>query len=93
MQHITSHMAVITIKPQRLICRGWVFPVFLGITALTPKPERFLVRNDPEAVFFGCRTFSTHLGWFREELEDRIRELFLRWVIAIVGHELVHDGP
>ncbi len=30
---------------------------------------------------------------FAEDLKDRIRELLLRRIVPIVGHELVHDGP
>ena len=30
---------------------------------------------------------------FSKEPEDRIRELLLRCVVAIVGDALVHDGP
>ena len=32
MPHITSHITIISTKPQLVICLGWVFPCFSGLT-------------------------------------------------------------
>ena len=52
------------------------------------------MRYDPEVVLsLATEGFPFVRDGFTEELEDRIGELLLRRVVAIVGHELVHDSP
>ena len=60
---------------------------------LTANPK-FLVRYDTEVVrHLAAEGFPLVRDGFAEELEDRTRELLLRRIVAIMGHELVHHSP
>jgi hypothetical protein len=44
-------------------------------------------------VCYEAEVFPFIWNGFAEEGEDSLSELFLRWVMAIMRHVLVHDGP
>ena len=66
---------------------------FSFIPPLLQNPK-LLVFDDPEAVGdLASEGFPLVRDGLPEEPQDRIRELLLCWVMAIVCHALVHDGP
>lgn len=55
---------------------------------------KFVVCDNAEAVrHLGAEGFPFFGQGFSKEPQDRIRELLLRLVVAIVSDALVHDGP
>lgn len=49
---------------------------------------------DPEVVsHLASEGFPFVQDGFAKEFQDRIGELLLRRIVAIVGHALMHDGP
>ena len=59
-----------------------------------PQNPKFVVCDAPEVVrHLAAEGFPFFGQGFSKEPQDRIRELLLRRVVAIVGDALVHDGP
>jgi hypothetical protein len=66
---------------------------FIIILQLLQNPK-FVVCDDPEVIRdLASECFPLILGGLSEEVQDRIREVFLRGVMLVVGHTLVHHRP
>ena len=82
-----------------MMLSGWLenYPALAMAYEIIPpllQNPKFLVRYDPEVVrHLAAEGFPLVRDGFAEELEDRTRELLLRRIVAIMGHELVHHSP
>ena len=67
---------------------------FFFIIPRSPQNPKFFVSDNAEAVRHLIAEGLPFVGHgFSKEPQDRIRELLLCWVVLVVGHALMHDGP